>query len=735
MNQSNRLLAALAFCVSVTLSACGGGSSSNSYSSTAAPAATVNTASGTATSISPAFTLSGVVTGDPAVTVTTTGAAAATATTDSSGNFSVASLAAGSYTVTPAQSGHVFSPVSRAETITTASITDVVFAASANTAATYTISGTVSGSSTAGVTMTLNGMNIGSAVTDLSGNYTFAGLVSGTYTVNASLDGATFSTPLIITLGNADSTGNNFTSSAQVSGGIVFSAVTQLPQATVGMAYSGAAVNAIAGGTAPYRYQSGPLDDGTPPLGMIVNPNGNVTGTATVPGLYEFTVCAVDAAGETSGCEPTSLAVVAAPVNAPTPTPSPTPTPAATVTISASPAATNAGSASTLKWSSTNADTCTAAGGWSGTKPTSGTATVSPTTSTTYTLSCAGAGGAGKASVLVTITPPTPVAPTVALSASATTITAGSKSTLKWSSKNASVCTGSGGWSGNQGTSGTLSVSPAGTTTYGLSCSGTGGSAQASTKITVAAVSTPAPTPAPTVTLSASPATITTGSSSTLTWTSKNADSCTAGNGWSGAKSDSGNSAVSPTATTTYTLSCSGAGGTAQASAKVTVNAVATAPPTQPASGTSWVYYNGSFDWPGDFNFAAVGDYSDTSGDPLSGAHDIKMTSSPYGGWLPYAQNWDFNSAPYTKLTFSLKPTRSGQSWQVYFVKVGDIPVGISVDVSKYGPTPVAGQWATYTVPLSVLGVLGQPIYKFAIQDQSGAGGNVWYIDNVGFVP
>ena len=130
-----------------------------------------------------------------------------------------------------------------------------------------------------------------------------------------------------------------------------------------------------------------------------------------------------------------------------------------------------------------------------------------------------------------------------------------------------------------------------------------------------------------------------------------------------------------------------------------------------------------------------MADYADTSGAPLSGAHDIKITSNAYGGWLPYAQNWNFNSVPYTKLTFSLKPTRSGQTWQVYFVKVGDIPVGIDINVSNYGPAPVAGQWGTYTVPLADLGVLGTSIYKFSIQDQSGADDNVWYIDNVGFVP
>jgi len=671
-----------------------------------------------------------VVTGFTAATVTTsgTGTATATAATDSSGNFSFASLAAGSYTVTPAQAGYVYTPVSRAETLSTASLTDLVFNATASTAATYSISGTVSGPVIAGVTVTLNGTNIGSAVTDVSGSYSFAGLVSGTYTVNASRSGYTFTTPLIVGLGSANSTGNDFTSSAASAGGITFAAVNPLPQATVGTPYQAHIAQTIGGGVSPYHYQTGPLDDGTPPLGMIINPNGEVTGTATVTGVYDFTVCAVDAAGEISTCQPTSLTVGAAPVAVtPSPTPVP-PVPVAAVTLSASPASITAGASSTVTWSSTNATACTASGGWSGTEATSGTATVKPTSSTTYTLTCSGAGGVGKASVLVTVTPATPVVPTVTLSASTTTLTAGSSATLKWSSKNAEVCSGSGGWSGNQGTSGSVTVSPKSTTTYGLSCSSSSGSsAAASTKITVnTPVSTP--TPAPTVTLTASQTSIKSGSTSTLTWASNNADSCTASDGWSGAEADSGTYSVSPTSNTTYTLSCSGAGGTTQVSTTVDVT-------TTTATGTSWVYYNGSFDWPGDFDFSAVANYSDTSGDPLSGPRDIKMTSAPYGGWLPYAQNWDFNSAPYTKLTFSLKPTRTGQTWQVYFVKVGDIPVGIALNVSHYGPTPVVGQWATYTIPLQDLGVLGQPIYKFAIQDQTGANGNVWYINNVGFVP
>lgn len=158
-------------------------------------------------------------------------------------------------------------------------------------------------------------------------------------------------------------------------------------------------------------------------------------------------------------------------------------------------------------------------------------------------------------------------------------------------------------------------------------------------------------------------------------------------------------------------------------------------PPPPPTSGTSWVYHNGVLDWPGDYSFMATTDYTDSSGAPLSGPYDIKVTSGAWGGWQPYALHWNFNSAPYTKLTFALKPTATNQKWHVYFMKVGDIPVGISVDVSNYGPAPVAGNWATYTIPLADLGVLGTAIYKFCIQDKTGLSNNTWYVDNVGFVP
>ena len=651
-----RLPAAFAVLASVSLAACGGGG--NSATESASSGTPQNNASSSSPTAS-AYSITGAVTGVTGVTVVLAGASTNSTRTNTSGTFNFTAVGSGNYTVAPNQTGYVFNPVSRAAIVTSAPVSDLSFSAAASTAPTYTLSGTVSGNASAGVIVTLNGVNVGSAVTDLAGNYTFSGLVSGTYTVGASLAGSAFSAPLIVSLGTVDSASNNFTSTAASTGGSVdFTQMSSLPQATVGSAYSASVVSSITGGTAPYYYQTATLTDGAPPLGMILNPNGDLTGTPMVPGQYDFSVCATDSADNTSPCQPISITVV--PESTPPPSPPPSP-------------------------------------------------------------------------------PPAP-APSVSLTASPTSITSGASSTLTWSSTYASSCTSSGGWSGTRGTSGSLKQAPTSTTTYTLDCSNSTGSAKASSTITVkAAPPPPSPpsTPAPTVSLTASPTSITSGASSTLTWSSTNASSCTSSGGWSGARGTSGSLKLSPTSTTTYTLDCSNSTGSAKASSTITVNAAAPPPaPTPPATGTSWVYYNGLFDWPGDYSYDVTANYTDTSGAPLSGAHDIKITlTSAWGGWLPYAQNWNFNSAPYTKLTFALKPTVANQKWHVYFVKVGDIPVGISIDPANYGPAPVAGQWNTYTVPLADLGVLGTSIYKFCIQDQTGLNTNVWYVDNVGFAP
>src|SRR5262245_12135547 len=69
-------------------------------------------------------------------------------------------------------------------------------------------------------------------------------------------------------------------------------------------------------------------------------------------------------------------------------------TPAPTVQLQAEPRDVNTGQTTTLTWSSTNADTCTASGGWSGTKSVSGSEEVGPVAAdTTFSLQCTGGGG------------------------------------------------------------------------------------------------------------------------------------------------------------------------------------------------------------------------------------------------------------------------------------------------------------------------------------------------------
>jgi hypothetical protein len=73
------------------------------------------------------------------------------------------------------------------------------------------------------------------------------------------------------------------------------------------------------------------------------------------------------------------------------------------VSLSAAPATITPGQSSTLSWSSSNVTSCSASGGWSGSKATSGSQTVTPTVTTTYTLTCTGTGGSATQSTTVTV--------------------------------------------------------------------------------------------------------------------------------------------------------------------------------------------------------------------------------------------------------------------------------------------------------------------------------------------
>ena len=148
------------------------------------------------------------------------------------------------------------------------------------------------------------------------------------------------------------------------------------------------------------------------------------------------------------------------------------------VTFTASPASVASGSASTLAWSSTNATSCAASGAWSGVEPTNGTQSSGALTMpTSYSLACSGPGGtSGTATVVVG------VIPLATLSAYPTVVPSGGSSTLTWSSSNATSCAASGGWSGTLATGGTRGTGAlAATTSYSLTCTGSGGTSNVST--------------------------------------------------------------------------------------------------------------------------------------------------------------------------------------------------------------------------------------------------------------
>ncbi len=254
--------------------------------------------------------------------------------------------------------------------------------------------------------------------------------------------------------------------------------------------------------------------------------------------------------------------------------------PAPTVTLVANPTTGTSPLTSTLTWtvSGSNVTSCTAGGGWSGSKAVAGgNQTISGiSAATTYTLYCTNAGG-NSPTVSATVTPVGAIS--VTLSASpAGPLTAPGTTRLTWTTTGSPTsCTASNYWSGSKTPSGGFEDRtgiPASTQIFDITCS-KAGTSDATARATV--VVNP---PAPTVTLVANPTTGTSPLTSTLTWTvsGSNVTSCTAGGGWSGSKAVAGgNQTISGiSAATTYTLYCTNAGGNSP-----TVSATVT--PTPPA--------------------------------------------------------------------------------------------------------------------------------------------------------
>ncbi len=164
----------------------------------------------------------------------------------------------------------------------------------------------------------------------------------------------------------------------------------------------------------------------------------------------------------------------------------------------------------------------------------SGTYTVTPTQTTTYTYACTNPNGTTVASATVNVIAP---APTATLTATPSSIQAGGSSKLTWSSTDATSCVGNGFNTSNAtSNSSGVSASPSQTTTYSITCTGSGG--QMIAYATVAVTNPPI-----TGSCSAVPTTTTTGQ--TVSWFA----SASGGTGsyaysWSGDESLTGTTAT-----------------------------------------------------------------------------------------------------------------------------------------------------------------------------------------------
>jgi hypothetical protein len=154
----------------------------------------------------PTYVVAGTISGGSGITVSLSGAATATTTADPSGNYSFPAVPNGTYTITPSGVGFAVSPTSQNVTVNGASVGSVNFTA---TSIAYSITGTITGG--AGATVSLTGSAIATTTADASGNYSFLGITSGSYTITPAKAALVFTpTSLAVAVSGANVLGANF---------------------------------------------------------------------------------------------------------------------------------------------------------------------------------------------------------------------------------------------------------------------------------------------------------------------------------------------------------------------------------------------------------------------------------------------------------------------------------------------------------------------------------------------
>ena len=245
-----------------------------------------------------------------------------------------------------------------------------------------------------------------------------------------------------------------------------------------------------------------------------------------------------------------------------------TPTSSTIVRFDATPSNIAAGQSSTLTWIVQGATSVSINNGI-GNVAATGSTTVTPAATTTYTLTAVAPSGNVTASTTVTVGPGAATsAQIVRFEANPVSIQPGQQSTLSWSTTGATQVSISG--VGAVTPNGSTTVSPAQTTTYTLSATGSDGkTVTAPITVTVASGSIPQ-----VVVFVATPQNIDAGSSTKLCWQVTGATniSITPGVGTNLNANDC--ATVSPTTTTTYTLTATNATGQIQANTTVNVGTV-----------------------------------------------------------------------------------------------------------------------------------------------------------------
>ncbi len=157
------------------------------------------------------------------------------------------------------------------------------------------------------------------------------------------------------------------------------------------------------------------------------------------------------------------------------------------VAVVATPSNVTSGGYSDIRWTATNATSCTPEW-WSSSQATSGTVRIyNIAANTTFEKTCTNSSYSGKGQATVTVTPATPAS--VTLLPASQTINSGSTATLTWEGDNVNSCSGTSpaGWTGSSLTSGSKVVTPGqtGANTYTILCQSAVGGANPTASATI----------------------------------------------------------------------------------------------------------------------------------------------------------------------------------------------------------------------------------------------------------